>query len=219
MFEQRRIKMALVAPVLVAALSWQATPANAWRWERRHPRPFYTPHFVPHGRFVERLPDKHVRIIVGGLEYFFWEGMFYQMREHRYVVVPAPVGAVVTTIPSECQPVVVDGVPYYTVNETTYKSVPSGYQVVPPPPPIAATITEPEPEVPAGASTSVEVASTGHETQAVGSENEFTINIPNAKGGYTAVTLRRSGQGFTGPQGEYYPEFPRIDQLKVMYGK
>ena len=47
----------------------------------------------------------------------------------------------------------------------------------------------------------------------------FTVNIPNYKGGYSPVTLTRSGAGFIGPQGEYYPEFPKIKQLKEMYGK
>ena len=47
----------------------------------------------------------------------------------------------------------------------------------------------------------------------------FTINIPNNKGGYTAVLLRKSGNGFIGPQGEFYPEFPKVSQLEVIYGK
>ena len=47
----------------------------------------------------------------------------------------------------------------------------------------------------------------------------FTVNIPNSQGTYTAVTLRRSGNGFVGPQGEFYTEFPRVEQLKAMYGK
>jgi len=49
--------------------------------------------------------------------------------------------------------------------------------------------------------------------------NEFTVNIPNDHGGYTAVVIKRSANGFIGPQGEYYPEFPKVFQLKVMYGK
>jgi hypothetical protein len=48
---------------------------------------------------------------------------------------------------------------------------------------------------------------------------EFTVNIPNSRGGYNAVVIKRSGNGFTGPQGEYYPEFPKIFQLEMMYGK
>jgi len=49
--------------------------------------------------------------------------------------------------------------------------------------------------------------------------SDFTVNIPNSRGGYTVVTLKRSGTGFTGPQGEFYPEFPKVEQLKVMYGQ
>ena len=49
--------------------------------------------------------------------------------------------------------------------------------------------------------------------------DEFTVNIPNDHGGYTAVVIKRSGKGFTGPQGEFYPEFPKVSQLKIMYGK
>ncbi len=50
-------------------------------------------------------------------------------------------------------------------------------------------------------------------------EESFTINIPNDKGGYTSVNVKRSGKGFVGPQGEFYSEFPKVSQLKVMYGK
>ena len=37
----------------------------------------------------------------------------------------------------------------------------------------------------------------------VDQQNEFTVNIPNDHGGYTAVVIKRSGNGFKGPQGEY----------------
>jgi hypothetical protein len=51
-----------------------------------------------------------------------------------------------------------------------------------------------------------------------GKDAFFEINIPNKSGGYTTVILKRSGDGFTGPQGEYYDEFPRVDKLQVIYG-
>ncbi len=50
-------------------------------------------------------------------------------------------------------------------------------------------------------------------------DEAVTINVPNDQGGYTPVTLRRSGSGYVGPQGEYYPEFPKVSQLKVLYSK
>lgn len=49
--------------------------------------------------------------------------------------------------------------------------------------------------------------------------DEFTVNIPNAHGGYTAVVIKRSRNGYIGPQGEFYPEFPKISQLEIIYGK
>jgi len=48
--------------------------------------------------------------------------------------------------------------------------------------------------------------------------DQFTINIPNARGGFNAVVIKKSGDGFVGPQGEYYPEFPKIFQLQTKYG-
>jgi len=48
---------------------------------------------------------------------------------------------------------------------------------------------------------------------------KFTVNVPNTHGGFTAVIIKRSGNGFTGPQGEFYTTFPKVSQLKVMYGK
>ena len=49
--------------------------------------------------------------------------------------------------------------------------------------------------------------------------DELTINIPNSAGGYTSVLIKKSEKGFIGPQGEFYPEFPRVSVLKVVYGK
>ncbi|MBF0572033.1 MAG: hypothetical protein HQL12_09220 [Candidatus Omnitrophica bacterium] len=49
-------------------------------------------------------------------------------------------------------------------------------------------------------------------------DDTFIINIPNSTGDYSSVLIKRSGNGFMGPQGEYYPEFPKVSQLKVMYG-
>jgi len=47
----------------------------------------------------------------------------------------------------------------------------------------------------------------------------FTVNIPDGHGGYTPIVIKRSGNGFIGPQSEYYPEFPKVFQLKIIYGK
>src|SRR5208282_6711921 len=51
------------------------------------------------------------------------------------------------------------------------------------------------------------------------SGDTVTINVPNSNGGYTAVVLKRSGNGYVGPQGEYYDQIPTTAQLQAMYGK
>lgn len=51
------------------------------------------------------------------------------------------------------------------------------------------------------------------------SGDTVTVNVPNVNGGYTAVVLRRSGNGYVGPQGEYYDQVPSTAQLQAMYGR
>ncbi|MBF0570308.1 MAG: glycine zipper 2TM domain-containing protein [Candidatus Omnitrophica bacterium] len=51
------------------------------------------------------------------------------------------------------------------------------------------------------------------------SGDTITINVSNSNGGYTAVVLKRSGNGYVGPQGEYYDQIPSEAQLQAMYGK
>lgn len=48
-------------------------------------------------------------------------------------------------------------------------------------------------------------------------DNSFTVNVPNAQGGYTPLVLQKSGTGYFGPQGEYYPSFPDVLQLQAVY--
>ena len=186
-----------------------------------HGGPFYPP-----GRCFDVLPLSAAMLFIAGVTYYYCEGVFYQRRVNTYVVVPAPVGAVVTTVPTGAQVIVVDGVPYYTVNNVTYMYTPYGYQVVPQPA-IVQTVVQPSVVVvpntaaatqtaaPAAAKSTVE----NTDVSATNAQDSFTVNIPNSKGTYTPVTLKRSGNGFIGPQGEYYPQFPSIEQLKVMYAK
>jgi hypothetical protein len=60
-----------------------------------------------------------------------------------------------------------------------------------------------------------------HETVYVDStpSESVEINVPNARGGYTPVVLTRCEGGYVGPQGEYYPGNPTLEQLKALYGQ
>jgi hypothetical protein len=54
---------------------------------------------------------------------------------------------------------------------------------------------------------------------AVNAQDTFPVNIPNNSGGYTSIVIKRSSNGYVGPQGEFYAQFPSVAQLKAMYGK
>jgi hypothetical protein len=170
------------------------------------------------GSILASLPYERTTVFVGGVPYYYYDGIYYRPCPGGYMVVSAPFGAVIPTIPQGYPPVVVDGVAYYNINGVTYMYTPYGYQVVPAP----QAVVNGYPVVQNGqmnqAVQNVPVTQ-GAVSTAANTEEAFTVNIPNSKGGYTPVLLKRSGNGFIGPQGEYYTEFPKIEQLKVMYGK
>jgi len=49
-------------------------------------------------------------------------------------------------------------------------------------------------------------------------DGNFIVNVPNNTGGHTPIRIQKSGNGYVGPQGEFYYPFPDISQLKAMYG-
>ena len=121
------------------------------------------------------------------------------------------VGALVDSLPPRYTTVVIGGVPYYYYDNYYYRPCPSGYVVVPPP-----VMTQPM--VMPEAVQPVMVTTPAAQPQAQ-TPDIVTINIPNSRGGYTAITLKKSGNGFIGPQGEYYSEHPTVEELKTLYGK
>ena len=123
-----------------------------------------------------------------------WFGM-------RVVVPVLSVGAIVDFLPVGYTPVIVGGIPYYYYDRAYYRSCPGGYVVVPAPVAVAPSIVV-VPAVPAETSSYVTVI----------------INVPNLRGGFNPVTLVKHGNGYIGPQGEYYPGHPTIEQLRVFYG-
>jgi surface antigen len=48
--------------------------------------------------------------------------------------------------------------------------------------------------------------------------NTETVHITNSNGSIIAVNLQRSGPGYIGPRGEYYPTLPSQEQLRPVYG-
>jgi hypothetical protein len=167
-------------------------------WGDHH---FYGYHDHPHfGLHVSVLPDGYYSFWAGGVRYYYYDGLYYNFVGGDYIIVNPPIGGVVTTIPSDFQPALINGVTYYVNNGTYYIYTHNGYQVVSPPVVQTAMPVIQAPE-------------------AVVSEDSYTVNIPNNNGSLTSVIIKRSGNGFVGPQGEFYSDFPKVAQLKAMYVK
>lgn len=198
-----------VLGVLTCALL--AFPQSSYAYWRGHGH-FY--HYHDHPRFglhLSFLPSAAFTVRLGGARYYYYDGIYYNRIGPDYVVVEPPIGSVVTTIPTDYQPVIINGMTYYTDNGVYYVYTRNGYQVVPQPV-VAAPVVQSAPVESTPAP--VSVANSQADT-----DDTFTVNIPNDKGGYTAVVIKKSGKGYAGPQGEFYPEFPKVSQLKAMYGK
>lgn len=153
-------------------------------------------YFDEYPRYVKRLPHEHRRVFVSKVPYYYYDGLFYREGITGYVLVNAPVGALVPVLPPSCEMIVINGTTYYTYDNVYYVREPKGYLVVP------------QPVVNTPATQPVEV-----------SESSFVVHVPNANGSYMPVVIRKTKDGYVGPQGEYYSEQPTVDQLKAMYGK
>ncbi|OGW75675.1 MAG: hypothetical protein A2Z72_03100 [Omnitrophica bacterium RBG_13_46_9] len=159
-----------------------------------------------HYRSISALPRGCISIAIGGLKFYYREGVFHRRGMGEYVVVNPPRGAAIAALPGGCQKLIVSGDTYYYYNGAYYRSCPSGYIVVP-----APVVYDPKAVL-------IEPSSTVVSAQKL-SAGTVVLNIPNSDGSYVPVVLEKSGDGYIGPQGEYYPGNPKIEQLQVLYGK
>ncbi len=146
-------------------------------------------HVLPHP------PEGARHIIIGGVPYWTFGGIYYQLGDDGYVIVEAPV---VRVLPRHYTVVVIHGVAYYVADDVYYRPAPGGYVVVERPVEVDAKVAVPAPE-PAGST--------------------ITLYVPKKTAdGYTPVTLKKIDGGFLGPQGEFYPVVPPVALLTEMYG-
>ena len=84
---------------------------------------FLAPIYWPYHRIgftLEILPSPYIRIVVGGLPYYYASGTFYRPYRSGYIVVAAPIGAVVTTLPPGYIAFSVGLSTYYFANDAYY---------------------------------------------------------------------------------------------------
>jgi len=147
-----------------------------------------------------------------GINFSAWPNNYYYGGPYYY-----PSDDVLVS-PSVYEPVVINGATYYLNNGQYFIYNGYGYQAVNPP----TVIQEPavvEAPVVVEQSTVATPAAEAPEAPEAPEADSVTINIPNDKGGFTAVTLKKSGNGYLGPQGEFYSDFPKVSVLQVVYGK
>ncbi|MCA9408101.1 MAG: hypothetical protein KC733_05390 [Candidatus Omnitrophica bacterium] len=172
------------------------------KWEKKHDKKYRDYHHDGHtyGKIVWGLPYGSITLVIGGDKYYYHDGHYYRRYSHGYKSVHAPIGACLRRLPRGYKEVHYGGKKFYRHNDVYYKHTPQGYVVIREPYVIK------------------EVVEVQGDTTIDYQDNELVVNVPNDQGGYTPVKLTREGEGFVGPQGEYYPKFPKVERLKLIYG-
>lgn len=201
--------------VILAVLMFQSLPAFAYHDGGRrgdYRRGYgHGDHRWGHGHVVRRLPARHRTIYWSGISYLFGDGLFYRHSPAGYIIVEPPVGAIVPILPDGYTRVTVERTPRYYYEDTYYAVAPKGgYVVVAPPASVPASQLLPVQEKWLDRET---------KTDSIGAIDSYDIYIPNKNGSFILVTLKKVEKGFIGPQGEFYPEHPTVEQLKTLYGK
>ena len=207
----KKIKTVLSLVFLSSVILIHPQEVHAWFWNHHQRQPIVV------------FAEEPLSIVIGGKPYYYCDGIFYRRVAKGYVVVSSPIAATVTvpetgtllpapaigsfvaSLPAGTQSVMIDGVTYYYGNGVYYQETNFGYQVI---------VSPLEKKLQTAESANVATRANSQK-----SDDSFTVNVPNANGGYTPVIIKRSGHGFVGPQGEYYPEFPSVEHLRVMYIK
>lgn len=110
-----------------------------WRYDRGrnwHPRPDWRYDHSrdwrprPHGSVHRSLPIGAFALGLAGAAVFFHMGTYYQQTPTGYVVVSAPYGARIRTLPESCLPVYIDGRRYYQCEEVYYQPEGDEYIVI-----------------------------------------------------------------------------------------
>lgn len=105
-------------------------------------------------------------------------------------------GSFVMSLPFGYRTVRAGNTCYYYYDNVYYKPYSNGYIVVPEP-----------------------IATPDYTYLNASKSGAVVINVPNSNGSFTSITLVRWDNGYVGPQGEYYPGNPTVEQLRALYGR
>ena len=82
---------------------------------------------------VKTLPHGYHTIRYSGHDYYVHQGRFYRRQPQGFVLVPAPVGAVVVSLPAGHVRLTVGGQVYFHYGSVYYRTARGGYRIVAPP--------------------------------------------------------------------------------------
>ncbi|MGR9071504.1 MAG: DUF6515 family protein [Gammaproteobacteria bacterium] len=99
---------------------------------KHYPTPHYDHYYKP-GYKIRHLPRGYSRVIIDRGPYYFYDGYFYQPYHDSYLVIDAPIGAIVLSLPRLHHQFHWHGIEYYVSGPTYYRRHPQGYIVVPKP--------------------------------------------------------------------------------------
>lgn len=115
--------MKTFAAVLLTAVLALAVPgADAAPQDHRHQKP------------VKVLPKGHHRVVHNGNRYFYSAGRFYRHTNGTYVVISAPIGAIVPSLPAGYISFGIGSRRHFYFEGVFYRGVEAGYEVVEEPP-------------------------------------------------------------------------------------
>ena len=69
------------------------------------------------------LPMGYMPFYLGGIPYYYNNGIFLNRRNEFYEVIEAPIGAEIPYLPREARVVVIDGMKYYQCNGSFFKEI------------------------------------------------------------------------------------------------
>lgn len=108
----------------------QSVGTNHYRGDRYrtqpiHRNPYYR--YPRRHRVIRTLPRHHVRVVYGGLPYFYYAGIYYTVYNNAYVTVLPPVGFRITVLPAGYTRLVVGPSIYYYHSGVYYANTSEPY--------------------------------------------------------------------------------------------
>ncbi len=173
------------------------------------------------GAAVAYLPPERTVIYSSGVPYYYYGGSYFTAVPGGYMVVNPPV-----VVQQQPQTIVVQ----QPAPQQVVVQQPAPQQVVvqQPAPQQQVVMQQPVQQQPAVQAVSAPQQQNYNAPPAYPSaltpapksdSSTYDIYLPNGNGTFTLVQLSKTGNGYLGPQGEYYPEHPTMDQLKERYLK